>query len=624
MCGIVGYLSSSKLINHELINDLLNSINHRGPDSRGVYKNENLLIGMNRLSIIDLENGDQPFISDDKKVTVIFNGEIYNFQYLKKRYLADISFKTNSDGEVILHGYRKYGLNFLNKLNGIFAIAIWDDLKKNLILTRDPSGIKPLYYLKKEDKIFFSSEIKTFIQNNISKKVNKDGLLQLFTSGYIHHPSSALKNCFQVNPSEIILISNDLTITKNKIIYEPSENGNFDYANFKNFEEYLYSIIKDAVNRQLISDVPIGLLLSSGMDSMGLLSIVRDLGKSENLTSYTAYYPNKDFSENILVENLCKIWNIKNQSIKIENSHIREDFHKMISTFDNFDFIPVFASKYQVCKLAGTNHKVLLAGAGGDELFSGYPTYLASHIRKRLPFNKSVFNLIKSFYKFKDQGIHLSNYEKIYRFLEGSSLSDKYFHFFWRNILSRKDFNEIEFFNGDYEKIFKNQIYYYEKFEKDYSNFDRLLSEIDLNTWLIDHALALWDKAGMAHSIEIRVPFLDLELKNNLIKIPDKIRFSKIGKKLLLRKTFESKLPTEIINFPKKGFSVPVRDWLTSNENKKFFKEIYFSLPKGIFKEQYLFDLYNRFEKMSSNESYKVWIITCLSSWMNQYNIKFE
>tara|TARA_A100001011_G_scaffold400716_1_gene517910 strand:+ start:271 stop:2145 length:1875 start_codon:yes stop_codon:yes gene_type:complete len=624
MCGIVGYLSSSKLINHELINDLLNSINHRGPDSRGIYKNENLSIGMNRLSIIDLENGDQPFVSDDKKVTVIFNGEIYNFQYLKKRYLADVSFKTNSDGEVILHGYRKYGLNFFNKLNGIFAIAIWDDLKKNLILTRDPSGIKPLYYLKKEDKIFFSSEIKTFIKNNISKKVNKEGLLQLFTSGYIHHPSSALKNCFQVNPSEIILISNDLTITKNKIKYEPSENGNFNYNNFKNSEEYLYSIIKDAVDRQLISDVPIGLLLSSGMDSMGLLSIVRDLGKSDNLTSYTAFYPNKDFSENILVENLCKIWNIKNQSIKIENSHIREDFHKMISTFDNFDFIPVFASKYQVCKLAGTNHKVLLAGAGGDELFSGYPTYLASHIRKRLPFSKSVFNLVKSFYKFKDQGIHLSNYEKIYRFLEGSSLSDKYFHFFWRNILSRKDFNEIEFFNGDYEKIFQNQIYYYEKFEKDYSNFDRLLSEVDLNTWLIDHALALWDKAGMAHSIEIRVPFLDLELKNNLIKIPDKIRFSKIGKKLLLRKTFESKLPKEIINFPKKGFSVPVRDWLTSNENKNFFKEIYFSLPKGIFKEQYLFDLYNRFEKMSSNESYKIWIITCLSSWMNQYNIKFE
>ena len=154
--------------------------------------------------------------------------------------------------------------------------------------------------------------------------------------------------------------------------------------------------------------------------------------------------------------------------------------------------------------------------------FLDIPTYLASHIRKRLPFNKSVFNLIKSFYKFKDQGIHLSNYEKIYRFLEGSSLSDKYFHFFWRNILSRKDFNEIEFFNGNYETIFQNQIYYYEKFDKDYSNYDRLLSEVDLNTWLIDHALALWDKAGMAHSIEIRVPFLDLESKNNILKIPDK------------------------------------------------------------------------------------------------------
>ena len=128
----------------------------------------------------------------------------------------------------------------------------------------------------------------------------------------------------------------------------------------------------------------------------------------------------------------------------------------------------------------------------------------------------------------------------------------------------------------------------------------------------------------MAHSIEIRVPFLDLELKNNILKIPDKIRFSKIGKKLLLRQTFESKLPEEIINFPKKGFSVPVRDWLTSNENKNFLKKYIFRYQKGIFKEQFLYDLYNRFEKMSSNESYKVWIITCLSSWMNQYDIKFE
>ena len=184
------------------------------------------------------------------------------------------------------------------------------------------------------------------------------------------------------------MISNDLTITKNKINYEHNENSNFNYSHSENYEEYLYSILKDAVDRQLISDVPIGLLLSSGMDSMGLLSIIRDLGKSDNLTTYTAYYPNENFSENILVEKLCKIWNIKNKSIKIENSHIKEDFHKMITTFDNLDFIPVFASKYQVCKLAGSHHKVLLAGAGGDELFSGYPTYLASHIRKRLPFNK--------------------------------------------------------------------------------------------------------------------------------------------------------------------------------------------------------------------------------------------
>ena len=585
MCGIAGIIGSIQP-DKNILNKLLESISHRGPDHRGFFYDNKIIFGMNRLSIIDLKNGNQPIESDNGRFVIIFNGEIYNYKELKREIEAKYIFKTNSDTEVILAGFSLFGKDFFKRLNGIFVIALWDKLKKKLTLSRDPRGIKPLYYGKKENFIYFSSEVKSFINSNIFQDVDHNSLQQFLSAGYVFNNSSSLKDVKQLNPGETIeIIENNIVniFQQNQKVFDDSEKQKIN-----DIPMYVRNKIVEAVDRQLISDVPVGLLLSSGIDSMSILASLKLLNKLDQTKTYTAYYPSKDFSENAFVENLSKKLNFKNYSIKISPEDVFSNLNGIFNTFDNLDFMPVSAVKYILSNFADKKNKVLLSGAGGDEIFCSYPTHLASSYRQKLNFiNLSFLKKFTWLLKFrKFNGSHLGFSEKILRFINGSSAHRKYFHLAWRHIFNIDEMKEFNFIKEvNFENIYKNQIFYHELFDdKRKLNF---YSNLDMNTWLIDHALKLWDKAGMSNSIEVRAPFLDLKLLNQLNMISADDRVKKIGTKQLLRNSFKDLLPTEIYNMKKKGFSVPVNDWLNHSKINKRMKDLTYSLPKNFINQNF-------------------------------------
>ena len=615
MCGIAGIIGN-KSPNKDTLKIFLESIAHRGPDHRGLYFSEKMMFGMNRLSIIDLKSGNQPMQTDDNKLVIIFNGEIYNYKDLRNEIGSRYNFKTFSDTEVILAGYSLYGKDFFKKLNGIYAIAIWDEKNKKLILSRDPRGVKPLYYGKKDCYIYFSSEVKSFINSNIFKNVNLESVSQYLSAGYIFNNDSSIQGVKQLYPGET------LEIIENKIV------NNFQLSNLvfddtkknkiKNLSFYVRNKLIESVERQLISDVPVGLLLSSGIDSMSILSCLKLLKRLDQTQTYTAYYPSKEFSENTLVEDLSKKWNFKNHSIKISSDEVFDNLDDIFKTFDNLDFMPVSVSKFIISKYSDNKNKVLLSGAGGDEIFCSYTTHIASEIYNKFNFiDFSIFKKLKPLLEVKKfDGSHLSFPEKIIRFIYGASSHKKYYHLAWRYIFNTDEIKNFGFIKDlKFEQIYKNQINYHKLFE-DQTRLN-LYSNLDLNTWLIDHALKLWDKAGMSNSIEIRVPFLDLKFLNDLNVISPKDRVNSVGSKKLLRNSFEDLLPKEVYKMPKKGFTVPVNDWLCDIKIKKKMRDLSYSLPRNFINHEYLDNLWNDFESSKGNQTYKLWILGSLSGWLN-------
>ena len=624
MCGIAGIIGN-KEPDKDILKKLLFSISHRGPDHSGFFYDNKFIFGMNRLSIIDLESGNQPIQTENGRYVIIFNGEIYNYKELKKDIGSRYSFKTHSDTEVILAGYSLFGSNFFNKLNGIYAIAIWDKVKKKLTLSRDIRGVKPLYYGKKDSFIYFSSEIKSFINSNIFNEVDNYSLQQFLSAGYIFNNSSSLKDVNQLYPGETIeIIENNIVNSfqrNQKVFDDKNKNKN----EIKDVPKFVRNKIVEAVERQLVSDVPVGLLLSSGIDSMSILASIKLLNKLDQTNTYTAYYPSKEFSENTLVEKLAKKWKFKNYSVKISPEDVNDNLDGIFKTFDNLDFIPVSAIKYILSNFSDKKNKVLLSGAGGDEIFCSYATHLASYYRQKInPINLSFLkNFTHFFEKQKFDGSHLSFSEKILRFINGSSAHKKYYHLAWRYIFSINELQEFSFIKElNFENIYKNQILYHDLFEdKNKLNF---YSNLDMNTWLVDHALKLWDKAGMSNSIEIRVPFLDLKLLEELNQISSSSRVGKIGSKQLLRDSFKDLLPSEVYRMQKKGFTVPVNDWLNYPKINNKMRDLTYSLPKEFINQTFLDKLWNDFENSNGNQTYKLWILGCLSGWLDSNKLSLN
>ena len=581
MCGIAGSYNFS---NGKVLSDMLDKIKHRGPDDSKQYLNNTSMIGINRLSILDIQNGKQPMFSNNKKISLVFNGEIFNFIEIKKELeKKGLKFFTkNSDTEVVLKAYEYYGLDCFNKFNGMFAIAIIDENKKEMIICRDRTGIKPLFYLQIENKFFFASEIKSLLTiPNIRKEPNYNSISLYFSLKNIPGPFTAFKNIFQVNPGEFIIINKNNLVKKK--FYEKKNYPINSFSLIENSHK-VYNLLNKSVEIRMRSDVEVGAFLSGGLDSSIICFLASQYTKKKIKTftlTYLDHFKEKN-NDKIFAKKMSKILNTEHYELEIKKKEINS---KIIDAIDSFDqpFAGVISS-YFLSKLTSKYVKTCLSGDGADELFGSY-----KFPRLVSEFNKNINNL--ELISTKDLSLNINSTERE-RFLQKKySLKDD-LNFYLNKISSPIKCDD---------SINKSLI-------------------MDYRSLLCDQVLSYADIHSMQHSLEVRPPFLDNNLIEFAFQIPGKQKINKNINKLILKNAFAKYLPKEIVYRKKEGFVMPIEEIFVKNNQKLICKvlsqknlESHNLLKYGEIK-----NLLKNIDTNSFIENNKIWIFYCFQNWWNK------
>jgi asparagine synthase (glutamine-hydrolysing) len=559
MCGICGqyYYKDDIPVTSDNIQKMMNAMVHRGPDDHGLYLNDSLGLGFRRLSIIDLAGGHQPMPDDTEKIWVIFNGEIYNFGELRKQLEGfGYRFKTRSDTEVIIYGYKQWGDDVLNHLNGMFGLAIWDENKKRLLIARDRLGIKFIYYKIKDGCLSFASEVRSLLSTN-SGKVKADPMAMYLFLRYRYTPSplSIFEGVKKLAAGTCLVVENGHVDVKRWWNFKPEP---FDpQPTIGNAEEELSSLYHDSLNRHLISDVPLGLLLSGGVDSSLLLAIMKKEGKIRN--TYTIGY-GKEFREDELVTaaETADYFSTPNYAVQLSYEDFVTSLPKIIYALEE----PVASSSiipmYYVCQRAREDVKVALVGQGPDELFGGYSRHLGVHYGGYWrSFPSPLRKLISTTLR------HVPRSESIKRGLYSLDVAERlerYIQVF--SIVSRQKMDEVfnmPLLKSDPDgKIFSIWKDYEQLMEKT----DEIggLQVLELRSSLPDELLMYSDKLSMAHSLEVRVPYLDYKIVEYVERLKGSFKVRHGNRKWLHKRVSRKYLPSEIIKRKKRGFAVNVVD----------------------------------------------------------------
>ena len=609
MCGFVGFYSETIKNKEAVIKEMSDKIIHRGPDSEGYFVNDCLALGFRRLSIIDLsEEGSQPIFNHDRSRVIIFNGEIYNYQEIKAELIAEgYEFKTKTDTEVILHGYEAYGKALLQKLRGMFAFVIWDEKEKQLFGARDHFGIKPFYYMHSGKELIFGSEIKSFLPfPTFKKEINREALKQYLVFQYPVLEETFFKNVRKLRPGHCFTFKNgSMNIERYfELKYDPKE---------KSEEEYVKQIqeeVERSVQYHQIADVEVGAFLSGGVDSSYVVSTAKP-----NKT-YSVGFENEGFDETVYAKELSQKLEINNLSKIIS----KDDFFEVLPMVQyhsdephaNLSSVPL----YHLSKLAARDVKVVLSGEGADELFAGYNEYEEPFINKM--YAKLPMGLRRNLYKkYKDKP-HFRGKTIITKL--GQTVEERYIG--QAKIMSDDQANAL------LQPAYKNSVKATDltaKYYKDVEDADDVTKRcyLDMNMWIIDDILLKADKMTMAHSLELRVPFLDKEMWNLSRQIPSKYKANGTTTKYIFRLAAEKKVPLDWAKRRKAGFLVPFVEWIK--------EEKYYNMVKEQFNQDYVgefFDvsaingLLEDHYQGKSNEGRKIYTIYAFLIWYDQYFIK--
>ncbi len=625
MCGIAGIINfSNKIIDKRILSEMGDTFKHRGPDSINYELVNNVGLVHARLKIIDLsEKGNQPMNNEDSTVLMVSNGEIYNYPELKKE-LKDKGhkFKSNTDIEVVIHLYEEYGEEFVDYLDGMYAIAIYDVIKEKIILVRDRMGIKPLFYYIDNQRLIFSSEIKPILKNSdIDKTIDYEGLNYYLTFNYIPFPNSAFSKIRQVAPSEIIVFSKN-NINKKKY-WDIHFEGDATIRNKNAVFEEIESLLNKAVNKRLMSDVPFGIFLSGGLDSSALACFMRK-NYSGKIKAFSMGFKEKSFNELDDAKLVAKHLELDHEYEIIDNRFNLDDIIKIVSAtgelFADSSILPF----YSLSKYASSMVKMVLSGEGGDELLAGYETYQAYYIKKlykfmpklvRKYFITNAVNSIKPSYK------RLTTEYKLKRFVRGVEYDWRRAHLFWRTIFYEEYKNRI--FNKDiYNKLNDKTGYEYplKFFKRSRENRINNLLEYDFKFYLPNDMLVKADRASMLNSLEVRVPFLDRELVEFLAKLPSNLKLNGFfKKKYILKKIMRGKIPKRVINKKKAGFNLPVNVWFYKELKKDlrdfFARDIFEKI--GIFNWFFIEEMIEDHLSKRKDWGYQLWGLFIFVIWWN-------
>ena len=601
MCGICGKLEFDleAKVAPTLVKQMADAIVHRGPDDEGYYVKGPIGLGFRRLSIIDLSGGHQPLANEDESIWITFNGEIYNYQELRVQLLAKGHvFKTQSDTEVIVHLYEEYGHDCLEKLRGMFGFAIWDSKKKSLFLARDRVGIKPLYYYLGQNFISFASEMKAILVDPAVRREIDPAMIDRFlTYFYVPGPATLLRNFFKLEPGHWLLVQDGKIQIQRywDLDFQPTD----DHLPAKALEQQVLDLLDESVQLHMISDVPVGFLLSGGVDSTAMLSLA---SKKTNkpISSYTIGFAHPGVvDERPFARMAAERFASKHFDMSITAQEFASFLPEYVWYMEEPVCEPGSVALYYVSKLASQHVKVLISGEGGDEAFAGYHNYMYLSCVEAM---KKVFGPFRSFVS---RGMELvgqwsdSRVLKKYAPLMDAEIDDHY--------LSRSS-TPFSYFNRIPSAIYTDQMS--RRVDKSGSTevtrnlvtrrsgdgpLEKMLY-IDTKTWLPDDLLIKADRMTMANSVELRVPFLDHKVLEFAARLPGNQKVRGFQMKYLLKKALANHVPVKILRRRKEGLPTPSESWL-AHDLKEMVADILLdskSIGRGYFQRPAVEELINR------------------------------
>ncbi|MBI5354310.1 MAG: asparagine synthase (glutamine-hydrolyzing) [Chloroflexi bacterium] len=629
MCGICGIAASrgGPQISEEILHKMNESISHRGPDEDGFYVNEKVGLASRRLSIIDLTSGTQPISNEDETIRIVFNGEIYNYKELRE-YLKrhDHQFRTNSDTEVILHLYEEFGTDCLQHLDGIFAFAIWNENTQELLLARDRMGIKPMYYTHLPDwQFIFGSEMKSILANPAAeRKIDLISLNEYLSYEYVPTPRTIIRNIWRLEAGHFLIYNRRGVEIRayDSLSFRQSESR--PPVDWHDYSASLYNTLRSAVQRELVSDVPVGVLLSGGLDSSTIAALMVDLypGKVE---SFTIGFEEGSFDESQYARKVARQLNTQHNEMILTSKKAVE----LVGEISNFLDEPFADSSiiptYLLSRFARQKVKVVLGGDGGDELFAGYPTVLSHRLigyyERLVPWVLRAYVAPRVMDRFKVSFDNISLDFRLRRFLAGRGVPLINRHQRWLG--SFVDEEKASLLQNWVKPVLRET--YYQSYE--YANScdaKEPLNQVlfnDLKTYLEGDILYKVDRASMAASLEVRVPFLNREVVHFANDLPLDLKLHNFTGKFLLKKMMKGRLPDDIINRPKKGFNMPVAYWL-SGDLKELMTDMF---SESLIKRQNLFEysyiqklIEEHFQHRKDNRKL-LWTLLMFQLWYQSY-----
>lgn len=625
MCGIAGKYNfyTKEPVAAELIKAMCDVIDYRGPDDSGVYVDGHIGLGHRRLSILDLSvQGHQPMASRDKSIWITYNGEIYNFNSLRKDLTAKgYTFVSHCDTEVIIYLYQEYGEDCLKYLRGMFAFAIWDSNKNMLFLARDRIGKKPLFYYFDGKTFLFASEIKSILKDKaLKREINYEAFYDYFKYLYVPDPKTIYKNTHKLEPGHYMICSKDGIRKKEYWDISFREQSNL---NENDISEELLNILDESVRLRMISDVPLGAFLSGGIDSSGIVALMARQ-QEKPVTTCSIGFDSKDYDEVRYARMVAEQYSTDHHefTVKENTEEILTDLaYYFDEPFADASAVPT----YYVSKVARQSVTVALSGDGGDENFAGYEKYyiddIENRIRRKIPrlIRRLILPYVSDLFSRGNHAIFRKgttllktlSFESDYGFfLTNTEFDDQ----LWQGVINEDTKRQI----GDYDP-FTVTGYYYNKADTD-DHLSRILYT-DLKTYLPGDILVKVDRMSMANSLEVRSPILDHNVIEFAANIPPGLKYNHGEKKYILKQSFRQILPDEIMYRRKMGFSVPLAQWFRE-ELKEFASSRLLSADAGVnnfFKKDVLKNIWDLHQAETRNYATILWSLLMFELWYRKF-----
>jgi asparagine synthase (glutamine-hydrolysing) len=634
MCGICGIhnLGFEPLNSRGVIDQMSARLKHRGPDSQGKFELPHLAFAIRRLSIIDLETGDQPLSNETGDITLVFNGEIYNYRELRKELLGrGHRFKTQSDGEVIAHLYEEKGTDFVRDLNGMFAIALWDNPAKRLVLARDRAGEKPLYYWQDGHTIVFASEIKAILEHpGISRQLDSEAVSQYFFYGYFPAPRSVYAEIKKLPGAHLMVVQGGRVHTQcywrlQDYLCAP-ERPSITPSQEQEVCAELRERLREAAISRLVSDVPLGIFLSGGVDSSIVVAAMSELSPG-NVNSFSVSFPNRSFDEGGYAAYVARHFHTQHHVLTADDASMRKALGYLVDHLDEPMADPAIIPTFLLSQFARKRIKVALSGEGGDELFGGYPTYLgvrAAEYYLRLPrvIRRQVFDRVRDRLPVSSGAVPLGLFLR--RFLTHAEKSPAERHHMWFGMFSPDEIDGL--FSPEWVGPHPPSSAVFSPLPRvlQGARFDEVLGEmlyLDFRMYLEDNLLVKVDRASMACSLEVRTPFLDHRLMEFVAGLPTNLKVRGFKGKYILKKAVEEWLPRKIVYRQKRGFTVPIASWIRNELRSLVIETLAEDKLKrqGFFNPAFVHQMLREHLEGRADHRKALWTLLCFQLWYGRW-----